>query len=237
MPVREVLALLQFTTILPLGKMQDLASFARRIYLYPVAGYVIGGIAALAVWRIGHPALAAAIALSIALVISGFHHLDGLLDFGDGLMAQGDREKRIHALTDRQVGAGGIGLGLVVTLLAFGALLSVPSVVMAILAGEVSAKAAMAGMTVYGKPFKEGMHAYLHRHTRPWFFVPALLFFIPLLFVLRWDRLLALISVTLAVTLGMLFTSSRIFGGVNGDVVGATNEIVRAAALVTLALV
>jgi len=30
------------------------------------------------------------------------HHFDGLLDLGDGLMAHGEREKRIKALTDRQ---------------------------------------------------------------------------------------------------------------------------------------
>ena len=44
-----LLALLQFTTILPLGKPQDFDEFARRSWLYPLAGYVIGCLAAVPV--------------------------------------------------------------------------------------------------------------------------------------------------------------------------------------------
>ncbi|MDD1672924.1 MAG: adenosylcobinamide-GDP ribazoletransferase, partial [Methanomicrobiales archaeon] len=145
-------ALLQFATIIPVGKLQDLSVFARRLYLFPVAGYVIGGIAALAVWKVENPALAGAIALVLVLILSGFHHFDGLLDLGDALMAQGNREKRIQALIDRQVGTGGVGLGFVVSLLSYGALLSLPSPSVAILSAEVCAKMAMAGMTIFGTP-------------------------------------------------------------------------------------
>ena len=48
----KILSLLQFTTILPLGKSQDLEYFARHSYLYPVAGYVIGALVALPVFFI-----------------------------------------------------------------------------------------------------------------------------------------------------------------------------------------
>ncbi|MDD1677835.1 MAG: adenosylcobinamide-GDP ribazoletransferase [Methanomicrobiales archaeon] len=235
--MKSLIALLQFATILPLGKMQDLSHFGRRLYVYPVAGYVVGGIAALAVWWWGHSALAAAIALALVLVVSGFHHFDGLLDLGDALMAQGDREKRIRALTDRQVGAGGIGIGFVTTLLAFGALIAVPSAAVAILVSEVCAKVAMAVLTIFGTPFKEGIQSYLHQYARPWFFWPALLFFLPLLLVVRPGRLLVLVIVTLVVAALMLVSSRRLFGGVNGDIVGATNEITRALTLVTMVLI
>lgn len=234
MPVRSVRALLQFTTILPLGKMEDLSLFSRRLYLYPLAGYVIGGISALLVWRVGQHALAAAIALGLVLILSGFHHFDGLIDLGDALMAQGDREKRIRILSDRQLGAGGLGIGLVVTILAFGALISLPSVSVPILVSEVCAKVAMAGMTIFGVPCKEGIHEYLHRSARPWFLAPTLLFLLPLLLLIRGDYLLLLTLFTLAITAAMLSLSSRIFGGVNGDVVGATNEITRALTLSAL---
>jgi adenosylcobinamide-GDP ribazoletransferase len=235
--VRSLIALLQFATILPLGRAQDLSHFARRLYIYPLAGYVVGGIAALAVWRLGHSTLAAAIALSLVLILSGFHHFDGLLDLGDALMAQGDREKRIRALTDRQVGAGGIGVGLVTTLLAFGALIAVPSAAVAILAAEVCAKVAMGALTIFGTPFKEGMQSYLYRYAKPWFFWPTLLFFLPLLVVIHVGRLFVLLAVTLLIVVLMRASSRRLFGGVNGDVVGATNEITRALTLVTMALI
>jgi adenosylcobinamide-GDP ribazoletransferase len=237
MPVKSLIALLQFATILPLGKMQDLSDFARHLYIYPFAGYVVGGIAALVVWRLGHSTLAAAIALALVLSLSGFHHLDGLFDLGDALMAQGDREKRVRALTDRQVGAGGIGIGLVATLLAFGSLITVPSAAVAILASEVCAKVAMAVLTIFGPPFREGIHSYLYRYTKHWFFWPTLLFFLPLLLLIRADRLLILVVVTLIIAMLMRVSAFRLFGGVNGDVVGAANEVTRALTLVTLALI
>ena len=83
MYLKSVLALLQFTTILPLGRSVDFDEFARRSYLYPLAGYVIGGIALLAVLAIPSAPIAAAVALALTLVLSGFHHFDGLLDFGE----------------------------------------------------------------------------------------------------------------------------------------------------------
>jgi cobalamin-5'-phosphate synthase (EC 2.7.8.26) len=234
--VKSIPALLQFATILPMGKMQDLSHFARRLYIYPIAGYVIGGIAALAVVRLGHSTLAAALALALVLILSGFHHYDGLLDLGDALMARGDREKRIRALTDRQVGAGGIGAGMVTTILAFGALAAVPSAAVSILAAEVCAKVGMAVVTIFGPPFKEGMQSTLHQYTKSWFFWPTLLFLLPLIGILRVERLSLLVAVTLISAGVMLYSSDRLFGGVNGDVVGATNEVTRALTLATLAL-
>ncbi|MGB9175357.1 MAG: adenosylcobinamide-GDP ribazoletransferase, partial [Methanoregula sp.] len=100
-----ILSLLQFATILPLGKPQDFEKFARNSWLYPLAGYVIGCLAAVPVIFIADHTIGAAVAVALVLLISGAHHFDGLLDLGDGLMAHGDQEKRVRALTDRQVGA------------------------------------------------------------------------------------------------------------------------------------
>ncbi len=120
--MKRICSLLQFTTILPIGKSQDLGEFGRNSYLYPLAGYVIGGLVALPVFFIADKTIAAAVSIALILLITGAHHFDGLIDFGDGLMAHGDREKRVRALTDRYVGAGGIGAGIVVTLLLFAGL-------------------------------------------------------------------------------------------------------------------
>ncbi|HJJ53684.1 MAG TPA: adenosylcobinamide-GDP ribazoletransferase, partial [Methanocorpusculum sp.] len=104
--MQSLRALLQFTTILPLGKSADFDAFAKRSWLYPIAGYLTGGIAAipaLLAWYLGfeNSMIIAAITLALAVFISGGNHFDGLLDFGDGLMAHGSKEKRIRAMTDR----------------------------------------------------------------------------------------------------------------------------------------
>ncbi|WP_292519912.1 adenosylcobinamide-GDP ribazoletransferase [Methanoculleus sp.] len=236
--MKSILALLQFCTSLPLGSPVDFEHFARRSYLYPLAGYVIGGIAAGITYWIASPVVGAAVALAVVLILSGCNHFDGLLDFGDGLMAHGSREKRVAAMTDRTTGAGAVAAGLIVTLLAFAGLQSTACLPAAILAAEVCAKVAMSCLTTLGVPFREGIHSYLHGFARPWYLIPATLLALPL-FLLPLPRAsiaLALAATVVIVAL-MLSLSRRLFGGVNGDVVGATNEITRAGILLLLALV
>ncbi|MDD1664739.1 MAG: adenosylcobinamide-GDP ribazoletransferase [Methanomicrobiales archaeon] len=237
MILEPALALLQFETRLPLGKPVDFGRFASHTWLYPLAGYVVGGIAAIVALLIAPHLLSAAAALAVALLVTGFHHLDGLLDFGDGLMAHGSREKRVAALTDRSIGAGGVGTGLSVTLVAFAALSSIPSVAAAILAGEVFARVGTAWITVAGPPFREGIHSTLHRSARPEHGFYAVVFVLPLLLVLPAGSLTLAGGVTAFSVAGMITLADRLFGGVNGDVAGATHEIVRALVITSLAIV
>jgi adenosylcobinamide-GDP ribazoletransferase len=237
MHMRILLSLLQFTTILPLGKSQDLEPFARHSYLYPVAGYVIGALVALPVFFIADQTIAAAVAIALIMLISGAHHFDGLLDFGDGLMAHGDREKRIRALTDRYIGAGGVAAGIVITLLLFAGFQASTSLVFAIIIGEVCAKFSMSLLTVYGTPFRQGIHSYLHQFSQPHFPLIAAILCIPMLLIpIAPFKLIGAITAALVCPTILLLVSNRLFGGVNGDIVGATNEITRACAVIALAI-
>lgn len=235
--MRPVLSLLQFTTVLPLGKPINFDYFACHSWLYPVAGYVIAFLVALPVYFITDRTLAAVIAVAGVIVISGAHHFDGLLDFGDGLMAHGDHERRTRALTDKCVGAGGIAAGLVITLLLFAGLHGSVSIISALFIGEVCAKFSMAFLTAYGTPFKEGMHSYLHQFARPYFPFLSLFLCLPLVFlpVTPFQLVTAGIVMILCPTI-LLVVSDKLFGGLNGDVVGAANEITRALVIVALAL-
>ena len=235
--MKAILSLLQFTTTLPLGKPQDLGHFARRSYLYPLAGYVIGALVALPVYFIANQTIAAAVAVALLILITGAHHFDGLLDFGDGLMAHGDREKRIRALTDRNVGAGAIALAIATTLLLFAGLLESASIICAIVIGEVCAKYSMAFLTAYGKPFHEGMHSYLHQFSQPGFPVISFLLCLPLfLLPVAPIKIFGALILMLICPIVLLEISNRLFGGVNGDVAGASNEITRALVIVGIAL-
>lgn len=235
--MKALLSLLQFATILPLGKPQDIEAFANQSWLYPVAGYVVGCLAAVPVLFIADHTIAAAVAIAMVLLVSGAHHFDGLLDLGDGLMAHGDREKRVRALTDRQVGAGGVAAGIVTTLLLFAGLQASASIAAAIIAGEVCAKFSMAYLTVYGEPFREGIHSFFHKHARPEFVILAGLLCLPLFLlpVAPVKVLGALVAMVLCPSV-LLLVARRLFGGVNGDVAGASNEITRAVVVITLVL-
>lgn len=236
--MKILLSLLQFTTILPLGKPQELESFARHSYLYPVAGYVIGALVAFPVFFIADRIIAAAVAIALIMLISGAHHFDGLLDFGDGLMAHGDCKKRITALTDRYIGTGGVAAGIAITLLLFAGFYASTSLVFAIIIGEVCAKFSMTVLTAYGTPFRQGMHSYLHQFSQPHFPLIAALLCVPLLFIpiAPFKLIGALLAAVVCPTI-LLLVANRLFGGVNGDVVGATNEITRACAILALAII
>jgi adenosylcobinamide-GDP ribazoletransferase len=201
-------SLLQFTTILPLGKPQDLEPFARHSYLYPVAAYVIGGLVALPVFFIADKTIAAAVAIALIMLISGAHHFDGLL-----------------------------AAGIVITLLLFAGLQASTSLVFAIIIGEVCAKFSMAVLTAYGTPFREGIHSYLHQFSKPNFPLIAALLCVPILFIpIAPFKLIGAILVAFLCPTILLLVSKRLFGGVNGDVVGAANEITRACAILALAI-
>lgn len=235
--MKSFLSLLQFTTVLPLGKPQDLEYFARNSYLYPLAGYVIGGLVVLLIYFIANQTIAAAAAVTLLLLITGVHHFDGLLDFGDGLMAHGDKERRIRALTDRNVGAGAIAIGIATTFLLFAGLQESASMLCAIIIGEVCAKFSMEFLTVFGTPFHEGMHSYLHQFAQPSFPLISFLLCLPLfLLPVAPIKIFGAFILMILCPLLLLGISKRIFGGVNGDVAGASNEITRALVIVGIAL-
>ena len=237
MAFSAVRALLQFTTILPLGRHAEYDAFARVSWILPLAGYVTGAAGAVVALLMPTPVLAAAGALAAVLVMSGLNHFDGLLDLGDGLMAHGGREKRVNALTDRQIGAGGVGAGIIVTLLVVAGLLSVTAVACAVVIGEVLAKWVQAALIAHGRPFRDGMFSYINGFSRPWFSAAALLLCLPLLLLPVSPAGFGAAGIAAAGTLLLvLAVANHLFGGINGDITGAANELTRALVVVALAI-
>lgn len=230
-------AMLQFTTILPMGRHADYDAFARHAYLLPLSGYLVGGIAALVSMLFPEPMIAGAVALSVALVLTGFNHFDGLCDLGDGMMAHGSSEKRVTALTDRTLGAGAVGTAVVVMLLAYAGITTVAWIAGAIIIAEVMGKVVQVLLIVTGSPFRDGMFSYIHTFARWWFIPLSCLFVIPLFFLP-----VSLFSVGSAVTAAfltagvLLMVTRHLFGGVNGDIVGASHELTRCMVLLALAV-
>jgi adenosylcobinamide-GDP ribazoletransferase len=238
MCLKSIIALLQFCTVLPLGKPQAFEKFAKNTWLYPVAGYVTGGFAALVSFWIADPAIAAAFAIAGLLLITGCNHFDGLLDLGDGLMAHGGRERRISALTDRQIGTGAFALAVSIVLITWAGLQAAYPIIWVLILSEVCAKFSMVLLTASGKPFRQGIHAYLHEQSHPQFVLYAAILCLPLVLLpLSPLKLVAAAVLMVVVPLVLLVISTRAFGGVNGDVVGASNEITRAFIIIAVVLV
>ena len=108
-PIQSVLA---FLTILPVGKQnQDIYYIAKNMYLFPVAGLVIGsiiGAMALGISNFLHPLLTGFLITGALVILTGVHHTDALADFADGLMAKGSKEIKHKAMLDPAVGSAGV---------------------------------------------------------------------------------------------------------------------------------
>jgi adenosylcobinamide-GDP ribazoletransferase len=172
--------------------------------------------------------------------LSGFHHIDGLLDFGDGVMFQGSPTKKIKVMHDQKVGAGGFAIGLIVMLttafciaeLSF--LLIIPALVIA----ETSAKFSMIIVAMAGKSAYRGMNTYFVNamHGAQGFYRFLIALTASLLLAWAFLKTAGAIMVITGglVGLGMTIISHRNFNGVTGDVFGATNEVTRMACLLVM---
>ena len=141
--------------------MEGIDALMRHVYVFPVIGLVLGAIIA-ALAFISSQALASNLVAMIVIItiywLCGINHIDGLADFGDGVIAHGTMEKKIQAMKDVSLGTGG-GVFIAVLILATFAIVSdigkglLP---LALIASEVSAKEAMIAFAAFSKSLQKG---------------------------------------------------------------------------------
>ncbi len=230
-----------FLSTIPVGiSMEGIENLMKHIYLFPVVGAVIGAILA----AIGYvsirlfPPLIVSILIIIALYyLTGINHIDGLADFGDGIAAHGTKEKKIAAMRDTAVGTGGFVfcvisiIGILVSLLSIQEIDRPFLLPLALIVAETGAKQSMVTVAAFGQRLHEGFGSITIDNTKMSDLILGTIFSgIVCYLVLGIIGLEAFIISQLAGLL-VLNTANRHFGGANGDVLGAANEIGRLAAL------
>jgi adenosylcobinamide-GDP ribazoletransferase len=191
----------------------------------------------------------AAVTVAFLLVLTGLQHFDGLIDLGNavGLRNVHDRKMVAHAWT---VTSSGALLAIIVEVVAFlGLFLLYPFLVSplfafgAIIAAEVSAKLSMVTIVWLGKPTHKGLGSiFLQKAKKKLNLIAYALSFLIVIpiFGLTGRIDLCVVSVgviliSIPVALVMEKVAESIFGGVSGDMIGATNEVARAVTLILLA--
>ncbi len=250
--------LLAFLTIIPLGKTDDfVVTSAEAIFLFPIIGGFIGLLGGLYYVGCGFlmsyflafinsiieipvdfllRLVSAMMTLAFVLVLTGLQHFDGLVDLGNaiGIGNLKDRRAAAHAWTVSHKGAfiailvealAVLGLFFVNADFAFGA----------IIAAEVAAKLGMVTIAWLGKPTHTGLGSIFLENAKKRRNIIAYL--IAFLIVFPLLNLNGIWVIFISVLLGVFMTkvARSIFGGVSGDMIGATNETVRAISLVFLA--
>src|SRR3990172_11383138 len=159
-----------FLSTIPVGiSMEGIENLMKHIYLFPVVGAVIGVIFALIVIAVTSLAIFSPIIVSLFVVIiiyyfTGFNHIDGLADFGDGIAAHGTREKKIAAMRDTAIGTGGMIFCVIAILCLFSSSLSIAeidtlSLPFALIVAEISAKQTMVTVAAFGTKLHQGFGA------------------------------------------------------------------------------
>jgi adenosylcobinamide-GDP ribazoletransferase len=241
---KQLKNLMSFLTAFPIAMDEDmLTDCAKNMWAFPVIGAFIGLLAGLFGWvacQLLPSIVAGGLILALILWITGLHHTDGLLDFGDGVMAHGTPEHKVEVMHDQLTGAGGLSLGIMtmlITALSIGQL-RVGIIFQGIIVIELCAKLSMVVAAWAGKSVREGMNSpfleAMHGIGGNWRLVGALMIsFAVALLLLRWAGAFIILA-ALVTAFVMVAVAHKHFNGVTGDVFGATNELTRMVCAIVL---
>lgn len=236
-------------TIIPVNITgEDVDGLSRNFWLVPIVGLfyglVAGGLFYVLTFTF-NGLVSAVLVILVVHMLNRFLHFDGLIDLGDGLVATGPQEKKLAAMKDTRVGAGGVSYGIMFTVLIVAALGSLPALIFLVpLAMEVTAKNSLLTVAAFGKE-REGLGSPFVKNTEPRAaLASALLSFVLILpfalltmaagaGIVAMFVIVAMIAVSSLTGWIMSRVAHRNFGCVNGDVMGATNELGKAAVLLT----
>jgi len=264
--LRVFRSLMTFLTVIPLKMDEEFLELsARFMFLFPIAGALIGFLAGLysvlayyflllvfgflnAVLFLGSQntlfafltkGTACIMTLAFLLVLTGLQHTDGLIDVGNALgirkASVKERTKVAHAWIVTRAGTLLVLLVSLSTLLLI--FLIIPeAIIQSLIVAEASAKLAMVTCAWQGSSQQRGLGSIFidsmrKRHGLYLVSLVTSLFIGGVLLGLE-----GMLAVTLGIAVGglMIVLSKRIFGGVTGDIFGATNEIARMIALFAL---
>jgi len=238
------LAALQFLTTIPLPWQREISpkDLGRSLVYFPVVGLIIGLILAGLNWLFGlflPASIVNALLLVSLAIITGALHLDGFVDTCDGIAGHKTVEDRWQAMHDSRAGGFGI-VGVVLLLLVkYVSLSSVPEHLMMItlvLMPAVSRWTMVYAIFAYsyarpsglGKVFKQGA-GWLR-------FTIATLIILALAGILAQMAGLAVLFGVWIITVVIAAYLRRKFAGLTGDTYGAINEVAEVGVLILVIL-
>ena len=221
--------------------MEGIEALMRHIYLFPLVGGALGLIyaaLALVLTAFVPQGIAAALILIFIYKLCGINHADGLADFGDGVSAHTTVEKKISAMKDVYIGTGGVVFVTLTILAVYASLTAIPEGVLplSLVLAEVAAKQSMIAFAAFSTPLHRGFGSIAIENTDRSDFLVGLLIAATISWALSGLPGLALLIITQIAACYIVAVSRRNFGGATGDGFGATNEVGRAIALVSAAI-
>jgi adenosylcobinamide-GDP ribazoletransferase len=243
---RSIQAIISFLTILPITKSScnDIYYIARNMYLFPLAGAMIGLLVGILAYGISYyiqSLFTGLIVTGAIIIITGFHHIDALADFADGLMTKGGKENKYKAMRDPAVGSAGVaalvlyiaGMIIAISNLSYGWKILTSIITAEVIAKYIMVLQAHLGLSAwdgFSSPFTSAM-----KDKRKLLAATGIMF--PIVWFMSGIYAgLILLGISFGIATIIHFISYRSFGGISGDVIGSSNEITRLSCLIVLSL-
>ena len=216
--------------------MEGVDALMEHVYVFPIIGLVLGtifGAVAFVAGKALPPSLTAIILIIIIYKLCGINHIDGLADFGDGVIAHGTIEKKIQAMKDVNIGTGGVVFISMMLLALFALISSMPRglLPLALIASEVSAKQSMVAFAAFSESLQKGFGQIMIEKTGRREFIISLIIAAIICAAILGPLGIVILAASQGAALYMTHVAKRNFGGATGDGIGATNEVCRAVAL------
>lgn len=242
-PVKSLLGLLTFSTILPINVFTSIEYMTKLTWCWPFLHIFVGILAAIC----GYVSLeflhlnsffTAVIVYAFLMIITGYNHLDGVMDMADGVMVHGEPEKKIMVMKDSSVGAGGVATLFLVASLTIAGLYNILdyNFIMGIIICEMCAKTSLLTTALLSKPLTPGIGSYFMLETN----VPNYLASTVIVAIIACllGNLVGLAGVFGAIVSGVIIAviAKRNFVLANGDVLGMSNEVGRLLALLFMSV-
>lgn len=236
----SLLAALQFLTRVPI-RLRRAPSLSHTVAWFPVAGAIIGagvgGVAA-GMWELTPPLVAAAVAITVGLLITGAFHEDGLGDVADSFGGGWTVERRLEILKDSRHGTYGVAAicaSIVVRIVAFGSLPGPATMFAAAVAAHTMGRVAAVGMAgTMRLATNTGLGADYGRSTTPLRATVGCAAGVAITALVTGWWVGPLLAAAVVAALGTGTLARRKIGGISGDVLGAAEQVAECLCLVVL---
>ena len=223
---------LQFLTRIPIDVKDRRPMLGRAVPWFPVVGGVVGAIvggAAALLWYGVPPLVAAAVAITLGLLITGAFHEDGLGDTADAFGGGSTVERRLQILKDPRQGTYGvcaICASIVVRVACVASLPGPATMFAALVVAGVLGRAAAVVLTATMRPATfDGLGATAAGELGSWAMWVSVLAAAAIGAVAVGWWIVPLLGAAGLGTLVMAALADSKIGGIGGDVLGATEVV------------
>jgi adenosylcobinamide-GDP ribazoletransferase len=237
--VSGLVGAVQFLTRVPIRTRQAIPA-SRSVPWFPVAGALIGlavGAIAAGMYELVPPGVAAAVAVLAGVLITGAFHEDGLADTFDAIAGAFTRERRLEILDDPRHGTYGVAAlcGSIVLRIVCVASVGPAAAFAGLVSAHVLGRSA-ATVTIVSQPSatRHGLGATAVRDVPTTPAVIGAISGVAVTAVAVGWWIAVLVPVVVVSTAMMVAVARRALGGVNGDVLGAVEQLGECATIVAI---